>query len=113
MMAIILAETRLVCDQQKRLNMVGYCYTLVGIDRLDAETVGSNVAYGKSVCPCRFIIIGLSPYHRRYIVWLLRNRPKQTINRKYQLLRLTFSWFYLVFSTNAVIILLNTLQSQF
>jgi hypothetical protein len=48
----------------------------VCLDRLDAETVGSNPAKGMDVCSRLFIIIHFSPYHRRCIVYLLRKDRK-------------------------------------
>jgi hypothetical protein len=54
----------------------------VGLDLLDAETVGSNSAKGMDVCPRLFIIvIQLLPYHD-YVVYLLRKRLKISY-RKY------------------------------
>jgi hypothetical protein len=41
----------------------------VGLDRLDAETVGSDPAWGMDVCPrLLIIIINLSPSNLRYII---------------------------------------------
>jgi hypothetical protein len=55
----------------KKAGHSGRAVWAVGLDRLDGETVGSNPLWGIDVCPRLIIIIHLSPYNRRYTVYLL------------------------------------------